>query len=404
MLEAGLLGMLVKHILVFIFLFNISLGYAGPQTMAWFTHDDKNHVSINVDLFLSSTCPHCQKADAFFRGIEQKEPWLVIHRYVINQDKAGLQRFYEHLQQQHSSDFSVPAIFFCNTRWAGFADQQTTGKALLRALSYCHQKIIQQGGLSPETTTVLQKWGSASQVQIRDAISASAVSFIPITALSDALSPCSLSLLAAFLAFMWLFSSRKWQQFSIGVVFIVGLALVHYLQQAHVAFYYQTVFKWRLAAVLAGLFLLFGLFRDYRKKDEHIDINASPWFLATMFTVCAVYIYQQTCVFNLALVFAQWLTEQSISPAVRVSYQMIYQLFYVLPLVLLLVCFLVFGRCNWIMRHQQLLKTAAYLILAGIGIILLSFPLLLSNLWVSAIVLFGAIAAGWVRRRYEQVN
>lgn len=396
--NAALSVMLVKHILILVILLTSPLGSAAPPS---YHYTQTTRVSINVDLFLSSTCPHCHKADAFFRDLEKKLPWLLVHRYVINQDKTGLQRFYEHLQRQHSSNFSVPAIFFCDARWAGFADEQTTGKALLQALTYCHEKILDEGELSPATVTVLQKWGTASQLQIGATIAPSVFSLLPITALSDAINPCALFVVAAFLAVLWLFPTKKWQQFSIGMVFIIFLGLIHYLQQGHSGFYYQNVFKWRLAAIVAGVLLLFSVFRDYQKTRMQADTTIIPWVVATIFLVIGVHIYQQTCEFNLALVFAQWLTEQSISPGTRIVYQMMYQFFYLLPFVALLLFFLIAGRSGWMRRYHQWFKTVAYLILASIGIILLAFPTLLSNLWVSAIVLFGSIGVGWVRGRYE---
>lgn len=396
---------IVKLMLSLLFLLNSSMSHANPQSVMWFSHDAQKQVSINVDLFLSSTCPHCHKADAFFRDAEKKEPWLIVHRYAINQDKLALQTFYERLQQQHSDNFSVPAIFFCDSRWAGFADENTTGKALLHALSYCRQKIIQQGELSPATVSVLQKWGTASQIQISSNMAQSAFPLIPFTALSDGFSSCSIFCFAAFLAFMWLSPTRKWQQFSVGIIFIVSLGIIHYAQQAHAEFFYQNVLKWRLAAVLVGVLLLLAVFRDYRKMRSRAALSTGAWiFAAAIFTAFIVHIYQQTCELNLAVVFDQWLTEQAILPATRYFYQIVYQFFYLLPLVLLLLFFLLFGRSHWVAHYHQMLKIVAYLILASIGIILLNHPAWLANFWVSLVVFFVAIGAGWGWRRYEQVN
>lgn len=134
----------------FIFLFNFTLLHAeAPPT-------PNEQVKIDVDLFLTTTCSHCQKADAFFREVEKKHPWVVVHRYEINEDKAALQIFYEHLQRQNSNNFLVPSIFFCNSHWSGFAEANTTGKRLQQALEDCRQKIINQGKLTPATGSVLQ--------------------------------------------------------------------------------------------------------------------------------------------------------------------------------------------------------------------------------------------------------
>lgn len=350
---------------------------------------------LNVDLFLSSTCPHCHKADAFFKSIEKSKSWLVVHRYIINQDKLALKSFYEHLQQQQSSNFSVPAIFFCGARWAGFADEKTTGKALLRALSYCRAEIIKYGRLTPATTAVLQKWGIASQVEIGAGIKQSTVTLVPVTALSDALNPCSLFCLAALLAFLWL--TKEWV---IGVIFILSQGMMHYLQQVYSAFFYQNFLYMHLLAVLVGLSLLFMVFKNLRKKDRNHTRIAVVILAAAL-----VQLYQQTCEFNLSLVFEQWLIEQTSSHLKQAVYLFLYQIFYILPFGLVTGLYFILNRFPWMTRAQVVLKFAAYLILISIGIILLIYPQLLAHLWVSIIVLLGSIIIGWVvERYYEQIK
>lgn len=218
----------MKFIVGVMFLTIVSLAYADPKPSPWFTHDAGNQVQMNVDLFLASTCSHCHKADIFFRNIEKNNPWLIVHRYIINQDKPALQTFYEHLQQQHSSDFSVPTVFFCNSRWVGFAEAKTTGKALLNALTYCHQKISQQGELSAATVNVLQKQSLVSPYQGSTKIMQSTF-MLPITAQMNVLILYSLVCFVAFLAFLWLYPARKWRQFGIRLIFLFGFIFIGWL-------------------------------------------------------------------------------------------------------------------------------------------------------------------------------
>lgn len=377
--------------------------YSLAHASEWFKYDAQKQVSIQVDLFLSSTCPHCHKADEFFRNIEKKEPWLVVHRYVINQDMQGLQTFYQHLQKQNSNNFSVPAIFFCDSRWSGFADENTTGKVLLQALSYCHQKVTEQGNLSQETINALQKWGNASQIQISANIEKSAFTLILLTALSDAFNPCSFFCLAAFLAFLWLYPVQKWTQFKIGLTFILFQAVIHFLQQANSANYYQVIPKLHFAAILIGIWLLITIIRSYTKLKRAQGQKCGFWvFVLVILTSIVVQIYQQTCKLNLGLFFDQWLAQQTISSVRYLFYQVIYQLIYILPLLLVLMVHFIFNGSNWVARHQQALKIASSLILASVGIILLASPAWLVYSWVSIIVLIGSIIVGWlVERRYE---
>ena len=396
-----------KLLLGLIYLLSVSITtHANPLPVAWFSHNAEKKVTLNVDLFLSSTCPHCHKADLFFSEIEKKEPWLIVHRYVINQDKLALATFYEHLKQQKESDFAVPAIFFCDSRWTGFADDSTTGKTLLQAMRYCHQKISEQGELRPETVNVLRKQAASTNIRINLSMANSAVLFTPWAAFTDALNPCSLFCMAAFLAFLWLYPLRKWSQLSLGLVFLISLGVIHFVQQVYSLTYYQMIPEWRLWTLFIGAALLFMVFSAYRKKMSQAAASPGLLMLVVMvFTVFAVQTYQQTCALNMSFIFGQWLTKQAYLPSTHLFYQIIYQALYLLPLTLLLLFYFFMGRYRRMCSFHKPLNIAAYLILSSIGIILLVFPTLLANSWASIIVLFGSIVVGWfVERHYAKVN
>jgi glutaredoxin len=392
----------MKFIVGLIFLLNITTAEANPQSVIWYTHGAGEQVNINVELFMSSTCPHCIKADAFFREIEKKNPWLIVHRFIINQDKAALETFYEQLQQQHLNDFSVPTIFFCGSRWTGFGDANTTGKLLLHALNDCHDKISQQGELSPSTISVMQKEGAATQFHFDRSMAQSDAQLIMFTALMDTITSCSFFCFAAFLAFLWLFPTDKWLQFRVGLIFLLSLGIIHFVQQAHSDLYYQLLPKLRFAEGLVGAVLLLAALSMYRKSKDPVVLKPGlVIFPVIFFTVCAVYVAQQTCVFNSAVILEQWWAEHTISPIKQLFYQLLYQVFYLLPLVILLLFFLVFGRFRRLRTYQQMLINAGILVLVSIGIILLVYPSLLANLVVSNVVLFASIVVGWLIKRYR---
>ncbi len=392
----------MRFIFALICLLNMTMAYANPQSAIWYTHGVGEEVNIHVDLFLSSTCPHCIKADAFFHEVEKKKPWLVVHRYVINQDKLALQTFYDRLQQQNSTDFSVPAIFFCGSRWTGFSDANTTGRVLLRALSYCHKKISQQGELSPGVINVLQKEGDVSQFYFGANVARSTPLLIISTALMDAFNPCSLFCFVAFLAFLWLYPTQKWLQFSVGIIFLLSLGVIHYVQQAHPAFYYQMILQLRLSEMIIGLLLLFFMWSTYLKMMSHVVLKPGLLvFSVIILTAFAIQISQQTCVFNVALVLEQWWTDHVLSPEKHVFYQVIYQVFYILPLAFLLLFYLKFGRHQRMTAHHQTLNIAAYFMLMSISVILLVYPQWLANILVSIAVPVASIVVGWLIKNYR---
>ena len=118
---------------------------------------------VEVDLFMSSTCSHCKKADIFFQDMQKNYSWLKVNRYIVNENKIALEDLYQHLRLFNSIDFGVPAIFFCNSYWQGFMSNEDTGTILNQALNYCHKKLTTQGQLKESDKILLQQWSTSNK-------------------------------------------------------------------------------------------------------------------------------------------------------------------------------------------------------------------------------------------------
>lgn len=201
---------ILKSIGHLIFFCCISLSYAQSSSSEWFTQDQAKQIKLRVNLFLSSSCPYCHQADNFFKEQETKLNWLDVHRYIVDQDKAALYFFYQQLERQSLTNFAVPSIFFCDSHWVGFANNQDSGKELLRALNYCYQQITTVGYLSPAARDVLRQQAIANWYYMYINKSA-ALLFIPTIALIDSLNPCALFVVLAMFAFLYLAPSKRLQ-------------------------------------------------------------------------------------------------------------------------------------------------------------------------------------------------
>lgn len=142
-------------ILISLFLTIFSLStYALDDN--WYEKNN-DEVNITVNMFMSSQCPHCHKASDFFADLEKKQPWLKINRHVINESNQSLKTFYEYLQHFLSNDFAVPQFFFCDSRWVGFINDESTGVTLFEAMNFCRDSIKRQGNLTENTVKVLRE-------------------------------------------------------------------------------------------------------------------------------------------------------------------------------------------------------------------------------------------------------
>lgn len=354
--------------------------WAEDAPIAWYTLGKDKAVTINVELFLSSTCPHCHKEEAFFKTLEANNPWLRITRYYINDDKNALIRFNQLLTRENSVDFSVPASFFCDSRWVGFSDANTTGKDILHALNYCKTKIEEKGELSLATVSVLQNLANANHFNASMVDAPSPFYYILGMAFIDATGPCSLFFFLCFLAMLSLQKTPK-NQCITGAIFIITLGVLHFLQQVYISTFFEFIAWLRFPVALIGLFVLYLAGRAYKKQATN-----GALFLLAFLLAFAVQVYQQTCVMNWSYLFEQWLNNQSVTSLQRATYEVFYQLVYLAPLILFLIAYIAAMKRDKFNAYLRIIQSLSSFVLLFVALILIVYPQGLSSLSLSLLL------------------
>lgn len=358
------------------FLLSFNL-WAGDGAVSWYTQDANKKVTLNVELFLSSSCPHCHKADEFFSSFTKTAPYLHVQRNIINEDKNALIRFNQLLSEQHMDDFAVPSIYFCSSRWLGFASAETTGKDLLHAINYCKQQIENDGTLTPATIDTLRHWANANKFDSGMVEKPSTFNYIVTIAITDAFSPCAFFCFAGFLAFLFLGENHK-TRISASLLFILAVAITHYWQQAHTSSFYELLPWLRGPALILGAAAVYFVVQFYKKQSTRCWLLSVAFLFGFMITV-----YQQTCVMNWSYIFEQWLNNQHVSSMQAGFYQLLYQALYILPLVIILILYLALFKVRRFATMQPRLVPIGLLFILAIAACLIAYPLLLANLTVS---------------------
>jgi glutaredoxin len=379
----------------FLLLFLCSMPLWADDNSSWYAIDTNKQVTINVELFLSSTCPHCHKADAFFREIEPKTPWLQVKRNIINEDKDALIRFNQFLTELKFNDFAVPSTFFCNSRWVGFDSNETTGNDVLKALHYCKEQIEQKGTLTVAAVDVIKRWANANMFNSGVTDQPSALHYFLVVALLDVTNPCSLFSFAGFLAVLSIQYSRKNQLIS-GLLFILAIVIVHFIQQTQANVFFQILPWLRPVALLMGLISLYIAFRYYEKQM----IKPHLFFIWAFFLALIVQSYQQTCLMNWSYIFEQWLFNQQLSAGQKTIIQFIYQLVYIVPLFVVLLGYLALNLFKFFALIKPRLEIIGWLFIAIIALFLIAYPIALSYYLPAFLILSAAFIGGLVLSFY----
>jgi hypothetical protein len=366
-----------------------ALVWATDSSPNWYSKGNGNQVVINVALYLSSTCPHCKHVDVFFQELESKIPYLHVQRYFINQDKEALIHFNQLLSEQQQSDFSVPSVYICNSRWVGFTSSETTGKDLLHAINYCKKQIEDSGQLTQTTIDTLRHWAYGNRFSTGIIKEPSQLGYLFSAAFLDSFNPCSLVCFSGFLAF--LFISDRWKkQLIAGLLFLSAVVMIHYVGQAYTSHFFQLISWLRIPSFVLGLITIYFVIRLYQKKTQLIEYYLLAFLLGLVITA-----YQQTCLMSWATIFDQWLNNQSISTLQANLYQLIYQFLYVVPLIVILFICLMMLQMKRLVRLRMKLRNIGLLFLLVIALGLLVYPYIFSNLMFSLLVLLILIVCGY---------
>jgi thiol-disulfide isomerase/thioredoxin len=374
---------LLKPLWAILLIVNTLLAWSA-EPEPWFRKADNNQIKLRLSFFLATTCPHCEKEVVYLRDLQKKKPWLEIESYPINKDMKALEHFRQILGEQNLSDYSVPSLFFCNTRWVGFDSAETSGPPLEKALDYCYQQISRLGYLDKETTGVLNQWASANLYIGYLAQKPSAMSFIPFISLLDAMTSCSFFVLLGLFSFLWL-SKDKGEMLIKGGVFIALIILVHNYQQVYADSFYLTLNWLRIPTAIVGLVLLRYVFK---KRTVLLLIGLTAFCLEA---------YQQTCLPNMVLVFKQWLNLQTLSFLQQLVYSLLYSLFYIFPLILFMSLIIYLKLAKKLKKIEGYLGRLSWCLLAVIGLLFVFFPQGIASFQIATTALIFALLVALIR-------
>ena len=368
-------------LLVLYFLCATSFAHEASSQPAWYSWDSQHQqVTLRLELYVTSACPHCHKADQFFYTLEQQYPWLEVHRYFIDQDKLALKQFYGRVQALHENNFALPAMFFCQTHWVGFKSKDNSGRILSRNLEYCRNSLQKQQIISTQALLKLQQQAVANQMINFSYKHANDLSAVILASLLDAFSPCNWFFIIAFLAFLWLHPWEFRQELILGISLCLILVVIHFIQGHYTYLVNSGSILWRICNVIMG-FLLCNMVA----KQHNARYAAMLTALAGM---VLIYLNQQSCQYNLLYMFEQSLSLQPLAQSVRIAYECLYQFCYVIPLLVVLLIWMLLHRCAFAKRLLPRYEILARAFLLCTGVLLIIYPH-----GLSVVTVFYAVAA-----------
>lgn len=375
--------------------------------------------SVTITLFWGQGCPHCDQEKIFLQDLKRRHPGLVIREYEVWKDRSNAKRYRQVLQAAQVKQSGVPGTVVGTSLFLGFNER--TRSAIEQAVAHC----LRVG--CPDGVAMVGSSGLAADdagpgmftVPFLGAIDPAQVSlpvFTIVLAGLDSFNPCAFFVLLFLLSLLVHARSRK-RMFLIGGIFVLFSGIIYFLFMAA----WLTVFMviGQLAAITAagGVIALivgginvkdFFLFRRgvsltipesakprlFDRMRGLLRTQSLPALLAgTAVLAVSANAYELLCTAGFPMAYTRVLTLQELPTARYYQYLVLYNLVYVFPLaVIVTVITISLGSRKLTEWQGRQLKLVSGLMMAALGVILVTDPAVLNNVLASVLLLAGVLA------------
>lgn len=380
---------------------------------------------LSLYFYTAENCPHCQEYRPQIEALVGKYPEVTLVEKDIWVDRQAFKELIDLLATHGDLAVATPTVFVADRVWVGL-DQHKLAE-LDELLAACLQngcpdalerldlKVAEQPQVAlpappsqePAAETVMLPW--LGEMDAR-AVSLPLVTLI--LGLLDSFNPCAFFVLLFLLSLMVHAHSRT-RMLAVGLVFVLFSGLIYFLFMAAWLNLFLLTGGTALITLLAGVVaLLIGLFniKDfylfhrgpslsipervkptlYHRTRNLLQSASYPSLLGgTALLAIAANSYELLCTAGFPMVYTRILTLKALPAWQYYAYLALYNLVYIIPLLLIVILFAVtLGAHRLTERQGRLLKLVSGVMMAELGLVLLSVPQLLNNL-AGTLLLFG---------------
>jgi thiol-disulfide isomerase/thioredoxin len=385
--------------------------------------------NITFYLFWNTGCPHCaaEKAE-FFPYIQTKYPDIILKDYNIADPESHpiLEEITERLDFQPQS---VPISVVGNEYYIGYGSLETTGKFLESMVDRAYESC---GDENVSNATCTEPSGLVVAVPFIGSVNLEEFMFemgIPMSTmvlgLLDGFNPCAFFVLTMLLSFMVYARSRK-RMLVIGLTFVFVSGFVYFLFMTALFSVISALNEVRILALIGGVIaLIIGVInlKDFFFFKKGVSLTISDdnkpklykrmrgllksqtlfeLFVGTVLLAFIANSYELLCTAGIPLVYSNLLNAQQMG-AMSYLYIALYNVFYVLPLLVIVLIFVKsLGGKKMEQETGEMLKSISGIMMVGFGILLITDPLVLSNILVTGSLIGFAAILGFTMSRVKK--
>lgn len=307
----------------------------------------KNDEKVNIYLFYSKICPHCQKEEKYFETLKEKyQDKINIYTYEVTENKTNNEIMKSLKKELKENSQGVPFTIIGSKTFLGYDE------SLNERIENTIESYLDENTKTNNTYTI----PILGKIEAKNA---SIILIAIILGFIDGFNPCAMWILLLLINMCISIKDKK-KMLIVCLTFIITSGIIYFLSMLGIGFILDLTTISYIRNIIAILAIILGIYNLYTylktrkqtgchvvKKEKRKTIitkinnilnnkNTLLMFGGTIILATSVSLVEMACSLGFPTIFLELLSINNIHSFLKVTYLLIYILFYLIDDILVL--------------------------------------------------------------------
>lgn len=349
-------------------------------------YDIKNDDKVNIYLFYSKICPHCQKEEKYFETLKEKyQDKINIYTYEVTENKTNNEIMKSLKKELKENSQGVPFTIIGSKTFLGYDE------SLNKRIENTIESYLDENTKTDNTYTI----PILGKIEAKNA---SIILIAIILGFIDGFNPCAMWILLLLINMCISIKDKK-KMLIVCLTFIITSGIIYFLSMLGIGFILDLTTISYIRNIIAILAIILGIYNFYTylktrkqtgchvvKKEKRKTIitkinnilnnkNTLLMFGGTIILATSVSLVEMACSLGFPTIFLELLSINNIHSFLKVTYLLIYILFYLIDdIVVLFLSIKAFETKGISTKYNKYVHLIGGLIMILMGVLLIFKP------------------------------
>ncbi len=346
----------------------------------------KNDEKVNIYLFYSKICPHCQKEEKYFETLKEKyQDKINIYTYEVTENKTNNEIMKSLKKELKENSQGVPFTIIGSKTFLGYDE------SLNERIENTIESYLDENTKTNNTYTI----PILGKIEAKNA---SIILIAIILGFIDGFNPCAMWILLLLINMCISIKDKK-KMLIVCLTFIITSGIIYFLSMLGIGFILDLTTISYIRNIIAILAIILGIYNLYTylktrkqtgchvvKKEKRKTIitkinnilnnkNTLLMFGGTIILATSVSLVEMACSLGFPTIFLELLSINNIHSFLKVTYLLIYILFYLIDdIIVLFLSIKAFETKGISTKYNKYVHLIGGLIMILMGVLLIFKP------------------------------